>query len=123
MYEYDFTHYINTNQLLDEIHASGLVTPAFISTFGSSVQIFFLDPLSDADNTTLSGVVANHVANPAYITLAIQTQVSILLSYLNNTNTTVANTARAVIVSNLAPNLPPGLLTTVNTQIAAILGH
>lgn len=121
--EYDFIQLININQLLDEINTVGIAAPISICTSGNSVQIFYTNVLSTNDANTLNTVVANHVANPSYIPLATQTQVTTLLSYLNNSNTIIANTARAVIVSNLAPNLPIGLMTNINNQILAIVGH
>lgn len=120
--EYDFTQTINTQQLLDEINTSGIPCPDYIYTSGTSVQIFYITPLTSGQLSTLTTVIANHVANPSYITVALQVQINKLVAYLNSSNATTANTARAIMVLNLAPKLPIGLLTTINAQILAIVG-
>lgn len=121
--EYDFTQTINPPQLLDEINTAGLPAPDYITTSGTCVQIFYVPALITSQETTLATVVANHVANPSYVTLAVQSQISTLIAYLNNTNVTISNTARAVIIKNIASNLPLATLTTINSQIYAILGQ
>lgn len=120
--EYDFTQTINTSQLLDEISTAGLASPSYVLTEGTTVQIFYQRALSDDDVSVLNDAVSNHIANPVYVTLALQAQIAMLMSYLNNANPAIANTARAVIVGNLAPKLPPALLTAINAQIATLLG-
>lgn len=122
MSEYDFMHVIYTPQLLDEIHTAGLIAPNHIDTDGCNVQVFYDSPLSDPDSATLTSVISAHVANPSYILLSTQAQIAILVGYLNNANATIANTARAVIVANLASRLPPDLMVTINSQIAYKLG-
>lgn len=120
--EYDFTQTVNTPQLLDEISTSGLPTPEYVLTSGTSVQIFYASTLTDVQVSTLNTVVTNHAANPNYVTIAVQTQVNTLVAYLMNSNATVAGTARATIVTNIAPHLPLSTLTTINTQIKAQVG-
>lgn len=120
--EYDFVQNVNPTQLLDEIATSGIAVPDYINTEGTSVQIFYVAALSDQDAATLSTVVSAHVANPSYIPTAIQTQINLLTSYLNSPNPTIANTARAIVVANLAPRLPCSLMTSINAQIATKLG-
>lgn len=120
--EYDFTQNINSQQLIDEITTAGLPAPDYINTVGTAVSIFYVSALTSGQQTTLSTVVSNHVANPNYVTLIVQAQVNTLIGYLNNSNTAIANTARATIISNIAPNLPLGTLITINAQIAAIVG-
>jgi hypothetical protein len=120
--EYDFTQTINTPQLLDEINSSGIAAPDYINTDGTAVSIFYVSPLDAADLQTLTTVVANHVANPNYITIQQQSDISTLIGYLNNSNPATANTARAIIVSNMAQRLPDTLIQTINAQIAAALG-
>lgn len=122
MNEYDFTQSIYTPQLLDEITTAGLPAPLSVETTGTSVQIFYTNPLTDDQQATLSKAVANHVANPYYVTLATQQAVSTLVGYLNNPNVQISNTARAVIVANMASRMPQTMLTTINAQIAAALG-
>jgi hypothetical protein len=120
--EYDFTQTIYTPQLLDEINTAGLPAPDYITTQGVNVQIFYVSPLTQDQVSTLTTVVANHVANPNYVTLAVQSDINILIGYLNNSNTTIANTARAVILQNMAPRLPDSLIQTINAQIKSITG-
>lgn len=122
MNEYDFTQTINTTQLLDEIAAAGLAAPTAIETVGTSVQVFFASPLSSPDQSTLASVLAAHVANSAYVPLATQAAISTLIAYLNNSNVTIANTARAVMITSLAPKLPQALITQINATIKAQVG-
>lgn len=121
-FEYDFTQTINDNQLLDEISSAGLPTPDSINTADTNVQILYSTELSGDQQITLSNVVANHVANPNYLTLSLQAQINTLTGYLNSSNPTVQSIARVAIVSNIAPGLPAGLLTKINAQIAAAIG-
>lgn len=120
--EYDFTQTINNPQLLDEINTAGLPAPDYIMTNGLAVQIFYVSALTSDQQTILTNVLTNHVANPAYIPLAQQAQIAILISYLNNSNINISNTARSVIIKNLASNLPLTTLTTINSQIFTIVG-
>lgn len=120
--EYDFTQTINNIQLLDEINTAGLPAPDYINSNGTAVAIFYATALTSSQSSTLATVVANHVANPNYIPLATQAQVTTLINYLNNSNTSVSNTARACIVQALAPHLSVTLLTAINTQINSITG-
>lgn len=122
MTEYDFTQTINSTQLLDEISTAGLPAPAYIDTSGACVQIFYPSALTGDQLATLTSVISAHNPNPAYVTLATQAAVTKLTSYLNSANATVANTARAVMVANLAPRLQDGMLAIVNAQIASIVG-
>lgn len=119
--EYDFSQLVNTPQLIDEVSTAGLPAFTYMTTDGTSCSIFYATPLTTDQQTTLTTVVANHIANFSYITLAVQTQINTLVSYLNNSNTAVANLARATIVQNLAKGLPLNILTTINTQIAHTL--
>lgn len=120
--EYDFTQTVFTPQLLDEIATAGLPTPDRIDTTGTAVQVFYSTPLTNDQTTTLSSVVGDHVANTNYVTVLAQGDINRLVAYLNNSNSTIANTARAVMVNNLAPRLPDGLIQTINSQIQAIVG-
>jgi len=120
--EYDFVQTVNTQQLVDEINTAGLPAADYINTSGNCVSIFYVNPLTTDQQSTLTTVVANHVANPNYIPLATQAQINTLVAYLNNSNPTIVNTTRAVIVSNIAPNLPIGTITAINAQIKAIVG-
>lgn len=120
--EYDFTHNINSQQLMDEISTAGLPIVNYILTTGTAVQIFYSDALADDQLITLTNIVNAHVCNSQYVTLATQAQIAQLLGYLNNSSASIANTARAVIVANLAPNLPPNVISTINSQIAAKVG-
>lgn len=122
MSEYDFVKNIYTPQLLDEIYTAGLAAPNHIDTDGCNVQVFYDSALSDPDSAALTSVINAHTANPNYILLSTQAQIAILVGYLNNTNATVANTARVVVVANLASRLPPDLMVTINSQIAYKLG-
>lgn len=122
MNEYDFTHIINTPQLLDEIAIAGLPSPSTVDSAGTAVQIFYASPLTSDQQSSLSTVVANHMANPAYVTLSVQADISTLTGYLNNSNPTIANAARAVMLANIAPRLPDGLIATINAQIHAATG-
>lgn len=122
MSEYDFVHLIYTPQLLDEMSTAGLPAPAYVETDGCNVQVFYASPLDDDQSASLTSVISAHVANTSYVTLAVQAQASILVAYLNSANATVANTARAVIIANLASRLPYDLMVTINSQIAYKLG-
>lgn len=122
MNEYDFTQTINDTQLQDEIATAGLPAPSMINTEGTSVQIFYSNALTSGQQTTLASVVSAHVANPAYVTVAMQAQITQLTGYLNNVNPLVANTARAAMVAKMAPRLPIDLLTAINAAIQAQVG-
>lgn len=122
MNEYDFTQLINTPQLIDEINTAGLSTPDIINSADTAVQIFYANALTADQLTTLTTVVANHVANANYTPLAVQADINKLVGYLNSANATVANTARAMIVANMAPRLPVDLIKKINSQISAIVG-
>lgn len=121
MAEYDFTHTINTAQLLDEIAVASLPMPGRIDTVTDAVQIFYENALDAGQESSLTSVVSAHLANPFYVSPAAQAQIDTLLSYLNNPNMAIANTARAAIVANIAPRLAPGLVTLINAQIYAAL--
>lgn len=122
MNEYDFLQIINPSQLLDEINTASLPNPNYISTNGTQVQIFYTSSLTTDQQTSLTNIVNNHIANFGYITLYVQNQINTLVGYLNNPNMTIANTARAIMVANIAPRLPIDLLTTINTQIHSTTG-
>lgn len=121
--EYDFIQLVNSSQLLDEINTAGLPTPTYINTQGTSVAIFYSTPLTDNQLSILTTVVTNHVANFAYVTLAAQAQIATIIGYLNNSNVSVANTARAVIIATMAPQIPLATLTAINSQIATLLSQ
>lgn len=110
---------VNIPQLKDEIQLAGLPAPSDIQMNDVVVMIIFIDPLSEEQVLALDSVVSAHTPDPAYVTIAARAAVNTLLNYLNNPNMTIANTARAVIVTNLAPKLPDGLVLTINAQIAA----
>lgn len=120
---YPYTKEVNSDELKLEILASSIATPFdHIDATGSDVSIVFQDALSDDDKTTLDGIVANHVNAPPPPDPSIQANINTLTAYLNNSNATIANTARAVMIANLAPKLPSGMIATINAQIAARLG-
>lgn len=120
--EYDYTQSINSTQLMDEIFTAGIVCPAYILTSGTDVQLFYTNPLSDADKATLDAAVAAHVANPAYITLVQQAQVAKLIAYLNSVNPLVSNAARAAIITTMASKMPLAALTQINATIQSQVG-
>lgn len=127
--EYDFTKSVKDSQLLDEISTAGLPAPDYINTDGSNLSIFYLNSLTSDQATTLATVVSNHSANANYITLAQQAAaaaqaaaIATLTAYLTNSNTTISNTAKAILIAHMAPALAPGLLATINSQIATALG-
>lgn len=120
--EYDFNQTINSVQMLDEISTAGLSAPDYILTDGTIVQIFYVTPLTSDQQNTLQTVVANHVANPKYVTLAVQTQVATLVAYLNNTNTAISNAARSAIVATLASNMPLAQISAINRMISNSIG-
>lgn len=119
---YFFVHRINTDQLLDEISIAGLHAPTLIETVDTDVSIEFENELTETELQTLTSAVDSHVKNVSYVPKAQQTQIDQLIAYLNSANVTVANTARAVMIVNMAPRLPPDLLVTINASIAARLG-
>lgn len=122
MNEYDFKQTIYTPQLLDEIATAGLPAPDAVNTNDTAIAILYTDALTDDQQTTLAAVIANHVANPNYVPLALQTQINTLTGYLNNANPAISSTARAVMITNLAARLPLALLVTINAQIHAQTG-
>lgn len=121
--EYDFTQTVNTPQLLDEIATAGLTAPDYVLTDGTAVQIFYATALSSGDQTTLSTVVADHVANSSYVPAALQAQINTLTAYLNNANPSIANAARAAIVAALAPRMQLPLITAINAAIHTATGQ
>lgn len=112
---------VNVPQLRDEIQTAGLPAPLDVSIEDVNLTITYDPELSEQDLATLAGVVDAHVADPAYVTLAARAQIATLTSYLNSPTASVAATARARIVANIAPRLPPDLVATINAQIAAII--
>lgn len=122
MIEYCFTQTINTPQLQDEIMTAGLSLPDVISSNGTSVVIQYSVSLSSDQLIELGTVVANHVVNSDYVTLAVQADIATLVGYLNSSTLSVAQTARATIIANIAPRMPPNLIATINSQIASLLG-
>lgn len=124
MAEYDFieSQKINIPQLKDELTTAGLPLPSDIQINDVNVQVFYDSDLSAEQQGTLSQALINHVANPTYVTIAVQADINKLISYLNNADPTVASKARATMVLNLAPRLPDGLVVTINAQIAALVG-
>lgn len=124
MAEYDFieSQKINIPQLKDELTTAGLPLPSDIQINDVNVQVFYDSDLSAEQQDTLSQALINHVANPTYVTIAVQADINKLISYLNNADPTVASKARATMVLNLAPRLPDGLVVTINAQIAALVG-
>lgn len=122
MNEYDFIQTINTPQLQDEIVAAGLSIPDSINTADVSVQIFYSKPLTDDQLATLTTVVLAHIADPNYVPLVLQNAINILTGYLNNPSPQIANTAKAVMIANIAPRLPCALIVLINAQIKQITG-
>lgn len=120
--EYDFVQTINSTQLLDEINTAGLPAPDYITTADTAVQIFYTSDLTPDQQTTLTNVVTNHVADPSYIPLSVQADINTLIAYLNNANTTIANAARAVMIVNIAPRMPDGMIASINAQIHSKTG-
>lgn len=59
---YNFTKTINSDKLKVEITQSALPAPQMINTSGVSVDIIFSNDLTSEQQTTLTSVVANHVA-------------------------------------------------------------
>lgn len=112
----------NLIQLSDEIVTAGLPTPNSFVDDDVNLTIGFAVTLDAGQQTTLGTVVAAHTPTPGYVSLATQAAIATLTGYLNNANATIANTARAVMISIIAPNLPPGLLATINATIATKLG-
>lgn len=113
---------VNLDQIADEIATAGLPAAQGYEIEGFNLMITYAAALSDSQASSLTSVVSRSVANPAYVTLATQAQIATLIGYLNNTDTTVANTARAVMIATIAPKLPPAVLIQINTAIAAKLG-
>lgn len=113
---------INTTQLSDEITIAGLPTPILFDSEDINLTISFADTLDSGQQATLSSVVAAHTPTVGYVSLATQAAIATLTGYLNNANPTISNTARAAVVATIAPNLPPGILATINARIAAALG-
>lgn len=120
--EYNFVKEINTAQLLDEMKTALLPVPFRIDTAGSDIKIFFTDGLTNDQEATLNITITNHIANPYYVNLINQQKINTLLSYLNNSDINIANIARAVIVANIAPKMPSGLVDMINTQISLKIG-
>jgi hypothetical protein len=120
--EYDFTQTINTPQLQDEINTAGLPAPDYITTVTTAVSIFYAVPLTSDQQSTLTTVVANHVANPNYVPLATQSQINQLTSYLNNSTASVQQEARTQIIAAIAPNMPVALLIQINAAIKSVVG-
>lgn len=67
--EYDFTKSpVNSDQLAKEIQQSAIVTALdHVNTAGSSLSIFFKNPLSEGDQTILGTLVSNHVAGTTVV--------------------------------------------------------
>lgn len=62
--KYDYTKDINANQLSSEIRSSSIITALdYVSTLGSSVEVWMKAALSDADYTNLNTIVADHTAS------------------------------------------------------------
>lgn len=112
---------LNTAQLTDELTTAGLPAPTFIDSEDSTLSLTFSGTLDSGQQTTLASVVAAHTPTPGYVTLATRAAIATLTAYVNNADPAIAGTARAVMISYIAPNLPPGLLITINAAIAAKL--
>lgn len=121
--EYDYTQDINSIQLVDEIFTAGITAPDYILTDGTAVQLFYASELSDDNKAILDVVVAVHVANPNYITLAQTAAIAKLIAYLNSANATVSNVARAAIITTMASKMPLTALTQINTTIKSQVGY
>lgn len=121
---YSFTKIppVDLTQLSDEITTAGLPTPNSYDVEDSALVISFDGALNSDQQVTLGSVVAAHTPLPGYVSLATQAAIATLTAYLNNSNNVIAATARAAVVSTLAPNLPPNLLATINAKIATALG-
>lgn len=121
MNEYAFEKAIITDQLIDEMNTAGLPVANLIETVGTSVKISYVDRLSEDQMNTLNAVMDAHAANSSYVKISDQSEINKLIGYLNSPNTTVSNTARAVMILNLAPRLQPDLIAKINLAIAAKL--
>lgn len=119
---YEFTKYINSTQLMDEFTAAGLAWPDRIDTEGESVHIFYEEELSPELESILITVMDSHVASSNYVSPADQLQIDTLVSYLNSPSPTTAAIARMVVVLNIAPRMPSGMVALINAQIATRLG-
>lgn len=118
---YNFTKSaVGVIQLIDEITTVGLPVPVTIEINDSALALGFPGELDGDQQTTLASVVDAHTPTPGYVSIDTKNQIMTLTGYLNNPST--AATARGVVVSVLAPNLPPNLLTTINTRIHALTG-
>lgn len=113
---------VNTAQLTDEITTAGLPAPTEIDIDDVNLTIIFNPDITPDQQVTLGTVVANHVANPNYVTLATMADVANLTNYLNNADPNVVATARAVMIKMFAPRLPDGLIRTINAQIFQATG-
>lgn len=114
---YKYTKNINTQQFIDELNTVHFCMPEYMETVGDSVKLYYTEEITEEQLTSLSTIIDNHIAVENYITLANQSQINQLINYLNSVNPTVANTARAVMITNLAPRLPSDLLVTINAAI------
>lgn len=121
-YSFIKTPPVNIVQLQDEITTAGLPAVLSISIDDVNLTLEFSGELDSGQQVTLTNTVAIHTPTPGYVSLATQAQIATLTGYLNNPNPTIANTARAIVVSVLAPNLPPNILTTINARIVVALG-
>lgn len=114
---------INTVQLTDEITTSGLPAPTMSDSEDVNLSLTFSVELDGGQQATLASVVSAHTPTLGYQSIAMRAAVVTLTGYLNNADPNVANTARAVMIANIAPNLPGTMLSTINSQIAARLGQ
>lgn len=121
--EYDYTQNINSIQLTDEIFTAGIAVPDYILTDGNAAQLFYANALSDDNKAILDVVIAAHIANPNYITLAQTAAIAKLIAYLNSANAAVSNTARAAIITTMASKMPLSALTQINAAIQSQVGY
>lgn len=130
MTTYSYTKHINDDKLKAEISAASIPSFDHIDTVGDDISIVFSADLNDDNKTSLDNVVAAHDPNKVIVDTALQANIASLISYLNSTTsitvngapTTVGNVSRAVIIKNIVPGLAPGVLSTIISQISAIVG-
>lgn len=127
---YEFVKQVNSDQLNRELNTfcaqmnaeeDGDLSLLRIETVGDALTIWFNQVLSANAEPQLTALIDNYVLVSDYISPEDQDQIDTLVGYLNNANMTIANTARSVIVLNIAPNLGAALIASINAQIYAKL--
>lgn len=95
--EYDYTKQIDLPSLTLQIQGSTIVTALdHIDTVGTAASIFFKATLSDADKTTLDGIVAAHTGIPSPNTVPE----SVIIS-----NSLPAFSAKTLTINGVVKNL------------------